>query len=83
MCIYGVELLADNVEECRNGLLDTLANYLGVSPDDHIWRAAQAVLELNIVHGDALTTPDTGGEPIVFTEWVYLGQGKFQRRDFD
>ncbi|MED6303843.1 MAG: Eco57I restriction-modification methylase domain-containing protein [Actinomycetota bacterium] len=83
MCIYGVELLADNVEECRNSLLDTLANYLGVSPDDHIWRAARAVLELNIVHGDALTTTNTGGEPIVFTEWVYLGQGKFQRRDFD
>ena len=60
MCIYGVELLADNVEECRNSLLDTLANYLGVSPDDHIWRAARAVLELNIVHGDALTTTNTG-----------------------
>ena len=41
------------------------------------------MLELNIVHGDALTTTNTGGEPIVFTEWVYLGQGKFQRRDFD
>ncbi len=29
MCIYGIELLADNVAECRANLLEILADYLG------------------------------------------------------
>ncbi|MEZ5265174.1 MAG: hypothetical protein R2755_26120 [Acidimicrobiales bacterium] len=29
MCIYGIELLPDNVAECRANLLDTLFDYLG------------------------------------------------------
>jgi hypothetical protein len=33
-------------------------------------------------HGDALTMRDKGGEPITFSEWGYLGKGKYQRRDF-
>src|SRR5436305_23757 len=28
MCIYGVELLEDNIAECRESLLDTLSGYL-------------------------------------------------------
>jgi len=40
------------------------------------------MLSQNLVHGDALTMRTTGGEPITFAEWGYLGKGKFQRRDF-
>jgi hypothetical protein len=40
------------------------------------------VLSQNIVHGDALTMLTSGGKPITFAEWGYLGKGKFQRRDF-
>ena len=29
MCVYGIELLADNVEECRANLLDTFAGFVG------------------------------------------------------
>ena len=29
MCVYGIELLADNAAECRSNLLDTLFAYLG------------------------------------------------------
>src|SRR3989475_9799402 len=30
MCIYGIELLADNIAECRANLLEILAEYLNV-----------------------------------------------------
>jgi len=82
MCIYGIELLADNVEECRANLLAIFAEYLGVPPEADICRAASLVLSCNIIHGDALTMRSSSGEPIVFAEWGYLGRGKFQRRDF-
>lgn len=82
MCIYGVELLADNAAECRANLREVFDAYLGIDAGD-VWnRAAAAVLEVNVVRGDALAMTDAGGEPIVFAEWGYLGKGKFQRRDF-
>lgn len=82
MCTYGIELLADNIAECRANMLEVLADYLGAEDGDEIRNAASLVLEKNIVHGDALTMKDLNGEPITFTEWGYLGRGKFQRREF-
>jgi hypothetical protein len=82
MCIYGIELLGDNVIECRNGLLSIYANYLSIEPQDVWYKAAQAVLEENIIQGDALTLTTNLGKHIEFPEWGYLGVGKFQRRDF-
>ena len=82
MCIYGIELLKDNVEECRESLLSIYAEYLQSSPDDKWYRAAESVLAVNILQGDALTLTTTAGKPIEFPEWGYLGSGKFQRRDF-
>jgi hypothetical protein len=82
MCIYGIELLADNVQECREKLLATYTTYLNAEDDDEWRRAARTVLEANIIQGDALTMTTAGGEPITFPEWGYLGRGKYQRRDF-
>lgn len=82
MCIYGVELLPDNIIECRNHLLQIFAEYLGVDVGGDHYRAASFVLAQNIVHGDALTMLDSNKQPITFAEWGYLGKGKFQRRDF-
>ncbi len=82
MCIYGIELLADNIAECRANLLDILADYLETEESDDLYRAASGVLSQNLVHGDALSMLDSGGQPITFAEWGYLGKGKFQRRDF-
>lgn len=82
MSIYGIELLGDNVAECRAGLLDVLTGYVGVEAGDEWHRAAAAVLAVNVVHGDALTMQDSGGDPIAFAEWSYLGRGRFHRRDF-
>ena len=82
MCIYGIELLADNVTECRANMLEVLAEYLGLEIDDCLYQAASHVLSVNLVHGDALTMKTANGDPISFAEWGYIGKGKFQCRDF-
>jgi len=82
MCIYGIELLADNIAECRENMLEIFAEYLHIDESDELYRAAFYVLSQNLVHGDALTMYDSSGKPIAFAEWGYLGKGKFQRRDF-
>jgi hypothetical protein len=82
MSTYGIELLSDNVSECRANMLEVLSEYLGLSETDEALRAATYVLKQNIVHGDALTMRTSDGQPITFAEWGYLGKGKFQRRDF-
>jgi hypothetical protein len=82
MCIYGIELLADNIEECRANLLEVLSDYLNLADSDELYRGASYVISQNIVHGDALTMRTSDGGPLTFAEWGYLGRGKFQRRDF-
>lgn len=82
MCAYGIELLPDNIAECRANLLEIFAEYLNLDPADDLYRAASGVLALNLVHGDALTMRVATGEPITFAEWGYLGKGRFNRRDF-
>lgn len=93
MCIYGIELLPDNVAECRDNLASAFARVLKLdsraSSDRSesersglLLSAARAVLDVNIVQGDALAMTDAVEQPIVFAEWGYLGRGKYQRRDF-
>lgn len=82
MCTYGIELLDDNIAECRGNMLEVLADYLGLVEADDVYQAASHVLAQNLVHGDALTMQTSDGLPITFAEWGYLGKGKFQRRDF-
>jgi hypothetical protein len=82
MCIYGIEILKDNIIECRAELLDVLVDYLGLDEDDDLYRAAAHVLSVNLVHGDAMKMTGNDGGPIHFAEWGYLGKGKYQRRDF-
>ena len=82
MSIYGIELLPDNILECRANLLEIFAEYLNLEDEDDLLRAANSVLMQNLVHGDALTMNDSNGQPINFSEWGYVGKGRFQRRDF-
>src|SRR6478752_9683382 len=51
MCIYGIELLADNIAECRANVLEILAEYLHLDEPDDLYRAASYVLSQNLVHG--------------------------------
>ena len=82
MSIYGIELLKDNVEECRSELLSIYAKFLKIDNSSVWYTAANEVIKVNIIQGDALTLLTTDGDQITFPEWGYLGSGKFQRRDF-
>jgi hypothetical protein len=82
MCIYGIELLEDNIQECKAHLLDIYASYLGIDEASYWFAAASNVLNVNILQGDALTLTAVDGKHITFPEWGYIGSGKYQRRDF-
>lgn len=81
-CCYGIELLEDNIAECRANMLAVFAQYLRLDEQDDLYRAAGHVLSLNLIHGDAMTMKNADGGPITIVEWGYIGKGKFQRRDF-
>ena len=84
--IYGVDILADNVGECRERLFrivekDARSNIKG-SIEPAFLDAVRYVLEKNILCGDALTLRDASGAPIAFAEWSMLGGDLVKRRDF-
>jgi hypothetical protein len=82
MCVYGIELLPDNIAECRANLLEIFGEYLNLDSSADLYRAAFFVLSQNLIHGDAMKMCAADGSAILFAEWGYLGNGKFQRRDF-
>jgi hypothetical protein len=81
-CCYGIELLADNIAECRANMLEVFAGYLSLREQDELYHAASHVLSLNLIHGDAMAMRQHDDEPIRVVEWAYIGKGKFKRRDF-
>ncbi len=86
--MYGVELLPDNVEICRNRLLDqyleTYRLHLTNDPSLELEQCIRFLLKKNILCGDALTMLQQDGEPITFCEWTFIGNGgKVKRRDFE
>ena len=86
--MYGVELLPDNVEACRNRLmnqyLETYQAHQHTEPASELARCIQFLLRKNILCGDALTMLQSDGQPITFCEWTFIGMdGKVKRRDFE
>jgi hypothetical protein len=82
MSIYGIELLKDNLLECRMKMLEVFESFLTIKTSDDFYRAASFVLSVNLVHGDSLEMREYNDKHITFPEWEYLGKGQFQRRDF-
>lgn len=80
--LYGIELLQDNIAECRANMLEVFSQYLSLEGSDELYCAASHILSHNLIHGDAMTMKGADGDPIVVVEWAYLGKGKFNRRDF-
>ena len=86
--IYGIDILEDNVQECRRRLLDIVdkryAALFSQTARPQFCRAARFILERNIIWGDALTLKTVGEAPehIVFSEWSLMGDGLLKRRDF-
>ena len=86
--IYGIDLLGDNVHECRKRLFDIFdQKYSALFKDaakDKCRNAIQYILDRNIIRGNALSLKTVGDnpQPIVFTEWSPVNGSMLKRRDF-
>lgn len=85
--IYGVDILADNVEECRERLFVMVSDvYKRIFKDrvkPQFNESIKFVLSRNILWGDALTLkePDSD-EPIIFSEWSFTTGSIVKRADY-
>jgi SAM-dependent methyltransferase len=94
--IYGVDILEDNVEECRKRLFEIFddahktqfpavetEHAPSLQSDTPLQRSAKFLLHRNILWGDALdfTNPETKS-PIVFSEWSAVNGSMMKRRDY-
>jgi hypothetical protein len=86
--IYGIDILEDNVVECRKRLFNIFdQKYTSLFNDvakEECRNAIQYILERNIIHGDALTLKTVGDnpQPILFSEWSPVNGSMLKRRDF-
>lgn len=84
--LYGVDLLQDNVEECRERLYGIVENEakaaIKKSVEQRFLDTVRFVLQKNILCGDALTLKDANGNPIRFAEWSIVTGDKVKRRDY-
>ena len=83
---YGVDILEDNVKECRERLLNiwkkAYKKATKQNPDEDLIQTAEHILKHNILCGDALTMKCNDGSPIIFAQWDLVLGSKFQRRDY-
>ena len=85
--VYGIDLLLDNVEECRNRLFNIFQEQYRKLFKDQIktdcLESIKFILSKNIIQGDALTLKKVESEePIVFAEWSAVNGSMIKRRDF-
>lgn len=87
-CIYGIDIMMDNVEECRQRLMEILCEWYphalsGDEAPSDLQQVWQYLLERNILWGDALTLCEPVSEnatfiekrdakPITFSEWSFI-----------
>ena len=81
---YGIELLEDNCEACRERLFREVVGRMGRMGDlGDYGKSLRYMLQKNIVCGDALTYRTADNRPITFCEWTPIaGSMQFSRRDF-
>ena len=84
---YGIELLEDNAEACRERLFGEVVGHIGqmgrMGDLGDYGKSLRYMLQKNIVCGDALTYRTADGKPITFCEWTPIaGSMQFARRDF-
>lgn len=84
--VYGVDIMADNVAECRERLYgiieDEAKRAIRGAVDAAFLDSIRFLLSKNILCGDALTLKDEKGAPITFAEWSVVTGDKVKRRDY-
>lgn len=85
--IYGVDILEDNAQECRERLFKIFDDYYQVlfknECKEDCRKSIEYLLQRNILWGDALdfTNPVTK-QPIIFSEWKLINSTLIKRKDF-
>jgi hypothetical protein len=82
--IYGIDILEDNVVECRKRLRAIVERRCKNLFRDEYLRTISFILDRNIVWGDALSLQTVGEKthPIIFSEWSPVNGSMIKRRDF-
>lgn len=91
--LYGVELLLDNVKECRHRLFalwDERYSRVIKKKDrkESVRDSARYILEKNIICGNALSLHevDSAGQdtdrPIIFSQWAFVTGSMMKREDY-
>ena len=86
--MYGVDILEDNIAECRERLFDIFNNkYMKIykkKSKDSVRDSIRFILDKNIICGDALSLKTVGSNPapITFSEWSLVTGSTIKRRDY-
>ena len=86
--MYGVDILEDNIAECRERLFDIFNNkYMKIykkKSKDSVRDSIRFILDKNIICGDALSLKTVGSNPIpiTFSEWAMPFGSMIKRRDY-
>jgi len=86
--IYGIDILQDNVVECRKRLFDIFNHdykrFFKGETKGKCGEAIRYILKKNIIWGDALNlkTVERNPQPITFSEWSPVNGNMLKRRDF-
>jgi len=87
--VYGIDILKDNVIDCRERLFDICNNaytrLFKAQSRNALREVVHFVLARNILWGDALSlkTVGTNPQPLVFSEWSRpRNDGRVKRREF-
>lgn len=90
--LYGVDIMRDNVEECRERLFsiwnEEYTAQCKSEASEEARQAAKFIISRNIINGNALTLMCVDAEgndtsaPIVFSEWTLISSNRMQRSDY-
>lgn len=90
--LYGVDIMRDNVEECRERLFsiwnEEYTAHCKSEASEEARQAARFIISRNIINGNALTLMCVDAEgndtsaPIVFSEWTLISSNRMQCSDY-
>jgi len=84
--LYGIDLMMDNVIECRNRLFSeftkTYFRLFKKKSKEECSRTIEYILKKNILCGNALTLQDHQNESLVFSKWELVIRSNIKRHDY-
>ena len=91
-CIYGIDIMMDNVIECRKRLYDiwfeAFKEDCKKEPDKNLCEAITFILTRNILCGNTLSMKQVNEKaedidlPIIISEWGFVIGNQMQRKDY-